>query len=327
MKAITYHYYGSPDVLKVEEVGKPAVGEHDVLIKVRAAEATKSDCEMRNFRFAVKWFWLPLRLAVGIGKPKKRILGGYFSGEIASVGASVSGYSVGDEVFGATGLAFGAYAEYVVLPAESTIVTKPGNMCFEEAAAVPLGGLNALHFMRQAKIQPGESVLVNGAGGSIGAHAVQVAKSMGARVTAVDSGIKEEMLRRIGSDEFIDYAKRDFRAGGQTYDVILDMVAGGSFFACINILNRRGRYLMANPRLVDMLCSAFTNKATDKIISFAFARESREELTTLREMIEQGQISSIVDKVYQMDQAADAHRRVETEQRCGAVVISISSSS
>lgn len=326
MKAITYHCYGSPEVLQVEDVDKPVAGDHDVLIKVWAAEATKSDCEMRSFQFAVKWFWLPLRLAVGIRKPRRPILGGYFAGEVASVGTNVTGYSVGDQVFGAAGLTFGAYGEYVALPAKSTIVAKPENMSFEEAAAVPLGGLNALHFMRRALIQPGERVLVNGAGGSIGAHAVQIAKSMGAHVTAVDSSIKEGMLRRIGSDEFIDYTKQDFAATGQTFDVILDMVAGSSYATCIDRLNPRGRYLMANPRLIDMVRSAFTNRFTDKVASFAFARETREELTVLKEMIEHGQISSIVDKVYQMEQAADAHRRVETELRCGAVVIAIAKS-
>lgn len=326
MKAITYHRYGAPEVLQVEEVDKPVARDGDVLIKVWAAEATKSDCEMRSFQFAVKWFWLPLRLAIGIRKPRRRILGGYFAGEIASVGAGVTDYSVGDQVFGAAGLKFGTYGEYVVLPASSTIVAKPENMCFEEAAAVPLGGLNALHFMRCARIQPGEKVLVNGAGGSIGAHAVQIAKSMGAHVTAVDSTIKEGMLRRIGSDDFIDYSKQDFSANGQTFDVILDMVAGSSYSTCIDTLNPRGRYLIANPRLIDMVCSAFTNRFTNKVVSFAFAGETREELTALKEMIEQGQIVSIVDKVYQMEQAADAHRRVETEQRCGATVIAISNS-
>jgi NADPH:quinone reductase-like Zn-dependent oxidoreductase len=326
MKAITYHRYGPPEVLQVEQVNKPIVGDHDVLVKVWAAEATKSDCEMRCFQFAVKWFWLPLRLAVGISKPRRKILGGYFAGEIASVGASVTDYSVGDQVFGAAGLKFGAYGEYVGLPANSTVVAKPGNMSFEEAAAVPLGGLNALHFMRKARIQLGEKVLINGAGGSIGAHAVQIAKSLGAHVTAVDSTLKEGMLRRIGADDFIDYEKQDFAASSQSFDVILDMVAGSSYSACINTLNPCGRYLMANPSLVDMVCSAFTNRFTNKVVSFAFARESREELTVLREMIERGEVLSIVDKVYQMDQAADAHRRVETEQRCGAVVIAISNS-
>jgi NADPH:quinone reductase-like Zn-dependent oxidoreductase len=181
MNAITYSKYGPPDVLRLEDVGKPVPDDDQVLIKVRAAEATKSDCELRSFKFAVKWFWLPLRVAFGIRKPRRRVLGGYFSGEVESVGTNITHISVGDQVFGAAGLRLGAYGEYVALPAAYTIVAKPSNMSFEEAAAVPLGGLNALHFMRHARIQRGEKVLINGAGGSIGAHAVQIAKSMGHR--------------------------------------------------------------------------------------------------------------------------------------------------
>ena len=326
MKAITYSNYGPPDVLELKDVEKPIPGDDEILIKVRAAEATKSDCELRSFKFAVKWFWLPLRIALGIREPKRQILGGYFSGEIGLVGKNISHFLVGDQVFGTAGLRLGAYGEYVALPARYTIVTKPGNMSFEEAAAVPLGGLNALHFMRTAKIQPGEKVMVNGAGGSIGAHGVQIAKSMGADVTAVDSTIKEGMLRRIGADHFVDYTKEDFAANGQTYDVILDMVAGSSYSACIKVLNPNGRYLMANPRISDMIRSVFTTYFSNKTARFAFARETKEELTALKEMIEQEKIASIVDKVFPMDQAADAHRRVEAEQRLGAVVIAIGDS-
>ena len=326
MKAITYSNYGPPDVLQVEDVSKPVAGDDEALIKVRAAEATKSDCEMRSFKFAVKWFWLPLRLAFGITKPRRHILGGYFSGEIESVGENVTHLSPGDKVFGATGLRLGAYGEFIALPARYTIVAKPRNMSFEEAAAVPLGGLNALHFMRRASIQPGERVLINGAGGSIGAHAVQIANSMGADVTAVDSAIKEDMLRRIGADNFVDYTKEDFAARSQTYDVILDMVAGSSYSACIKTLNPNGRYLTANPRVYDMARSIFTTRFTKKVARFAFARETKEELTALKVMIEDGKIVSIVDKVYPMERAADAHRRVEAEQRLGAVVIAIGDS-
>jgi NADPH:quinone reductase-like Zn-dependent oxidoreductase len=323
MKAITYSTYGPPDVLKLTNVDKPVLTEDEILIKVRAAEATKSDCEMRSFKFAVKWFWLPLRIAFGIRKPRRQILGGYFSGEIESVGNDVARFSEGDEVFGCAGLRLGAYGEYVVLPESYTIIAKPGKMSFEEAAAVPLGGLNALHFLRRAKIQPGDTVLINGAGGSIGAHAVQIAKSMGAEVTAVDSTIKEDMLRRIGADHFIDYTKEDFAATGQTYDVIFDMVAESSYTACVKTLNPNGRYLMANPRISDMIRSIFTTRFTNKTVRLAFAGETEEELTELKKMSEEGELSPIVHKVFPMDQAADAHRMVEAEQRLGAIVITI----
>ena len=323
MKAITYHRYGSPDVLRVEEVERPVPQDHEVLIAVRAAEATKSDCELRSFVFPVKWFWLPLRLMLGIRKPRRKILGSYFAGEIVNVGKDVTRFSPGELIFGTTGLRMGAYGEFLTLPESSTIVSKPVNMSFTEAAAVPLGGLNALHFMERAKIQAGEKVLINGAGGSIGAHAIQIANAMGAEVTAVDSGIKQPLLRRMGAHHCIDYTREDFAERAEKYDVIFDMVAGSSYSAALKCLNPGGRYLSGNPRLSVMLRSVLTNMFTNKTSIFAFARETEEELLMLRQMIEAGRIQHIVDKVYPMQEAADAHRRVETEQRTGAVVIAI----
>ncbi len=258
-----------------------------------------------------------------VRRPRRPILGGYFSGEIASVGKAVTTFSVGDRVYGTAGVRFGAYGEYVALPEGNTIVAMPQNMSFAEAAAVPLGGLNALHFMRRATIRAGERVLINGAGGSIGLHAVQIAKSMGAEVTAVDATIKEGLVRRLGADHFVDYTKEDFAGRGQTYDVIFDMVPGSSYSACVKALNPNGRYLCGNPRLSVMLRSLLTTWLTSKTATFAFARESREELLALTKMIEGGQIGPIVDRAFPMEQAPDAHRLVETEQRLGAVVIAI----
>lgn len=326
MKAIVYTKYGAPDVLLVKEVEKPQPKDDEVLIKIHAAEATKADCELRSFKFPVKWYWLPLRIAMGLTKPKNQILGGYFAGEIESVGKDVSKFKRGEQVFGCAKLRMGAYGEYLCLPASYTIVPKPHNMTFEEAAAVPLGGLNALHFMRKANIRKGEKVLINGAGGSIGTFGVQIAKVMGAEVTAVDSGIKEDMLRRIGADHFFDYTQEDFTKSGQSYDVIFDMVAQSSYAGCVKSLNPKGRYLIGNPRLSDMLRAALTSQFTDKTAIFAFAGEKEEELLALKAMIEAGKIKSIVDKIYQIEQAAEAHRRVETEQRLGIVVISMGQS-
>ncbi|MGI9200994.1 MAG: NAD(P)-dependent alcohol dehydrogenase [Woeseiaceae bacterium] len=323
MKAITYSEYGPPEVLCLKEVDRPVPKDDEILIRVRAVEATKSDCEMRSFKFAVKWFWLPLRLAFGLRKPRRQILGGYFSGEVVELGNDVTEFSVGDQVFGAAGLRLGAYGEFVALPSNYTIVAKPNAMSHTDAAAVPLGGLNALHFMRLAKIKDGEKVLINGAGGSIGTHGIQIAKSMGAEVTAVDSAIKEDLVRRLGADHFIDYSKQNFATMGQTYHVIFDMVARSAYTANIRALNPNGRYLTANPRFSVMLRSIFTSRFSNKTARIAFAQESKEELSALRQMIEEGKIKSVVDKVYSMEQAADAHHRVENEQRLGAVVIAM----
>ena len=322
MKAITYSSYGPPSVLQQNEVPTPVPGPDEVLIRVRAVEATKSDCEMRSLRFPVKWLELPMRLVLGVTKPRRAVLGIYFAGEIAAVGGAVNNFAPGDQVFGSTGLRLGAYAEYMTLPAREAIAPKPSNMSFVEAAAVPLGGLNALHFMRLAAIRPGESVLVNGAGGSIGAHAVQIAKAMGAEVTAVDAPHKRDLVR-LGADHFIDYTREDFSALGKTWDVIFDMVTTSSYGACIKALRPGGRYLSGNPRPEIMVRSVATNALTDKTVSFAFADESRAGLTALREMIERGEIKSIVDTVYPLSAAATAHERVEREQRIGAIVLSM----
>jgi len=323
MKAIVYTQYGPPDILQLKEVEKPAPKNDELLIRVHAAEATKADCEMRRCHFAVKWLWLPMRMTLGLAKPKRTILGMYMAGEVESVGKDVTKFKKGDRVFGTTRLRLGAYGEYVCLPASYTIALKPENMTFEEAAAVPLGGLNALHLLRKANIQRGERVLINGAGGSIGVFGVQIAKTMGAEVTAVDSAIKEDMLRRIGADHFIDYAKDDFTKSGKTYDVIFSMVARTSYSACMKALNPKGRYVMANSRISGMLRSLATSAFFDKTASFTFAGETEAELLALKEMLEDGRIKAVVDTVYPLEQAAEAHRRVETEQRMGPVVISV----
>lgn len=321
MQAITYSRYGPPEVLRLTEVPRPEPKDDEILIRVRAAEATKGDCELRSFRFPVLWFWLPLRLALGVRRPRRRILGAYFAGEVAALGSNVTTFAVGDQVYGTTGLRFGAYGDYVALPASATIAAKPANMGFAEAAAVPLGGLNALHFLRRAGLRAGERLLVNGAGGSIGLHAVQIGKAMGAEVTAVDAAHKESLLRRLGADHFVDYTRQDFAGRGQTYDVLFDMVPGSNYAACLASLTPNGRYLCGNPRLSRMLRTLLTTWCTRRTATFAFARESREELVALTRMIESGRVRSIVDRTFPRDRAADAHRLVETEQRRGAVVL------
>lgn len=323
MKAITYHTYGTPDVLKVEEVPTPTPKDDEVSIKVHAAEATKGDCELRSFRFPVTWFWLPLRLALGIFKPRKTVLGGYFAGEITSVGAHVTRFTPGDRIFGCTQFRLGAYAEYLCLPAHYPLARVPDTLSSDEAAAVPLGGLNALHFMTSATIKPGDKVLVNGAGGSIGSFAVQIAKLMGAEVTAVDVGFKETRLRQIGADHFIDYTRANPTQQGLLYDVVFNMVAQSDYAAWIRSLNDTGRYLLGNPRLSDMLRAAVTNRFTGKKVTVKLAGETQTELEALCNLIKAGDISPLVDSIFPMAEAPDAHRRVETEQRVGCVVISM----
>jgi len=322
VKAITYERYGPPEVLTLSEIDAPSPKADELLIRVHAVEATKSDCELRSFRHPVSWYWLPLRLALGVRRPRWRVLGRYFAGEVMGMGDAVRNWSVGDRVFGA-GRLFGAYAELITVPAGAPITAMPHNMSFEEAAAVSLGGLNALHFLESAHIRPGEKVLINGAGGSIGAHGIQIARAFGAEVTAVDAPHKAELVRRLGAAAFIDYTTTDFTAKDRSWDVILDMVAGSDYDACIRVLNPGGRYLKAVPRLSDLIRSVFTNRFSDRTTVVAFAPETAAALAKLRDMIEAGQIGPIVDQVFPMHKAVAAHRRVETETRLGAVVIRI----
>lgn len=323
MRAVVYTEYGAAEVLRCSDVERPVPKEDEILVRVRAVEITKADTELRSFKFPVKWFAPLLRLVWGVKRPRRQVLGGYFAGEVVETGSDVTKFSVGDSVFGSSGLRMGAYGQYVALPESYTIVRKPENMTFEEAAAVPLGGLNALHFIERSNIKPGERVLINGAGGSIGLFGVQIAKARGAIVTGVDHGRKEGMLRSLGVDHFVDYTKEDFTKSGEKYDVIFDMVVGSSYSDCIACLNPGGRYQMGNPRVSDMFRSVITSRFTDKTAQFAFAGESVGELETLKDMIETGTIKSVVDHVYSMEQVAEAHSKVETEERIGSIVMAL----
>jgi NADPH:quinone reductase-like Zn-dependent oxidoreductase len=321
MKAIIFEQYGPPEVFKLVELEQPKPSKDQVLIRIHAAEATKGDCELRSFRFPVKWFSFGLRLMIGVFKPRKRILGGYFAGEVVAVGEGVDKFTPGDQLFGTSKLKMGAYAQYLVLFQNYTLVAKPENLSFEEAAALPLGALNALHFLRLAKLQAGENILINGAGGSIGLYAIQIAIDMGAEVIAVDHPSKKDMLLKLGIKEFIDYTQIDFRRGDQKYSVIFDAVASSPLDESIQTLKSGGRYITTNPTVKKMWNASRIFKETGKQVIFAFAEEGEEELKTIKTMAETNRLRPVIDKVFSMAQVAEAHRRVETEARQGVVVI------
>lgn len=322
MKAITYRAYGGPDVLSVAELTRPRPADDQMLIRVQAAEASKSDTEMRSFSYDIKWIWLPLRLALGVRRPRKSVLGMYFSGVVEAVGPEVSGFAAGDEVYGATGLRLGAYGEFVVLPARAVIAAKPASMTFAQAAAVPLGAINALHFLRRAEVEPGDSVLINGAGGVIGAYGVQVARMLGGEVTGVDAAHKESFVRSMGATDFVDYQTTDVTSLDNRYDVIFDMVPSTPTSQILDLLKPGGRYAHGNPRLRTMI-RAGLSRFTDERIQVAQAHENRAVLEELAAMIDAGELSSIVDRVLPMEQAPEAHRLVDNEQRKGAIVLAI----
>ncbi len=250
--------------------------------------------------------------------------GFYLAGEIESVGKAVAGFTGGDQVFAASGIRFGACAEYTCLPSTYTIATKPANMSYAEAAAVPLGGLNALHFIRRAKIQSGEKVLVNGGCGTIGTFAVQLAKYFGVEVTGVDSTDKLDVMRSIGADKVIDYTKEDYTRSGETYDVIFDVVAMATMFSrSKKCLKENGRLLLSNPRLSQMFGALWTSATSSKKVIFEFAGEKTEDLKFLKALIEAGNLRSVVDRCYPLEQTAEAHRYVQSGQKKGVVVMTV----
>lgn len=323
MKAIVWTAYGSPDVLQLQEVEKPAPKANEVLIQVYAATVTMGDAEFRSLKVPVE-FRLPLRLFAGVIKPRRiTILGQELAGVIEAAGKDVRRFREGDQIFAMTGFKFGAYAEYNCLAEDSVMALKPANMTYEEAAAVPVGGTEALYFLRRAAIQRGERVLINGAGGSIGTFAVQLAKQYGAEVTAVDSAAKLDMLRSIGADHVIDYTREDFSGNGQTYDVIFDVIGKSSFSRSLASLSRNGRYLLGNPRLSDRLRGPWASRKGSKQVIVGNSVARAEDLVFLRKLIEAGQVKAVIDRRYPLAQTAEAHRYVETGQKAGNVVIQI----
>ena len=323
MKAIVYTEYGPPEVLRPEDVPKPTPKDDEVLIRVHAATVIAADSEFRSFTFPL-WFWLPLRLYAGLLRPKRvNILGQELAGEIEAVGKDVKLFSKGDQVFAATEIGLGAHAEYKCLREGKTPALKPSNVTYEEAATVPTGGLNSLHYLRRAKIRTGEKVLINGAAGNIGSFAVQIAKHFGAEVTGVDRTEKLDMLRAIGADHVIDYTREDFTRNGETYDVIFDVIGKSSFSRSLKSLAQNGRYLLANPRVSQMFRALWTSMISDKKVMFQFAPYKAEDLVFLKELIEAGEIKPVIDRTYPLEQMAEAHRYVDAGHRKGNVAITV----
>ena len=305
-----------------EEVEKPVPRDNEVLIKIYAATVTTGDCEARRLKFPL-FIRLPMQLYVGLTKPKRvTVLGQELAGEIEAVGRDVTKFKKGDPIFSATFFRFGAYAEYTCLP-EKYPLLKPANMTYEEAATIPTGGINGLHFLRIANVQSGQSLLINGAGGSIGTYALQIAKSLGAEVTAVDSAEKLDMLRSIGAEHVIDYNQEDFTRSGKTYDAIIDIVGKSSFSGSVRSLKPNGRYVLGNPSVSGMIRAAWTSRTSDKKVLFEQASYKAEDYTFLLALIEAGKIKPVIDRRYPLEQTAEAHRYVEAGHKKGNVIITV----
>lgn len=322
MKAIIWTKYGPPDGLKLQEVEKPVPNDNEVLIKVHAASVTTADIELRNSNtFSV--FWLPMRIYIGLFKPTRiKILGQEVAGKIEGVGKDVIKFKVGDPVYAWSALRLSGYAEYICLSENAMMAIKPDNISYEEAAVISVGAFEAWHYLK-GNIQAGQKVLVVGAGGTIGTFGVQIAKYLGAEVTAVDSTSKLDMLRSIGADHVIDYTQVDFTKTNQTYDVIFDAPGKTSFSRCKKLLKPNGQFLTANPGIADQLRTMWDVFLRRRQTAPDSINQRHEEFMSLRELIAEGKIKSIIDRIYQLEQTAEAHRYVETGDKKGNVVITL----
>lgn len=315
MKAIVCTKYGTPDVLQLQEVEKPIAKENEILIRVHATAVNSADWRMRKADPVL------VRLFFGFTKPKKAILGGVFAGEVEAVGTNVKRFKVGDQVFGATGMSLGAYAEYVCFPEDGAVAMKPENMTYEEAATIPFGGMTALHFLRKAKIKPGQKVLVYGASGAVGTAAIQLAKYYGAEVTGVCSSTNIEMVKSIGADKVIDYKKEDFTKSEETFDVIFDTVGKISVVQSQKSLKQKGILILCAFGLSQGVQGFWTTISTSRKVISGVASEKSEYIIFLKELIEAGKIKSVIDRSYPLEQICEAHHYVEKGHKKGNVVI------
>lgn len=329
MRAIVWTQYGPPDVLRLRAVAKPTPKDHEALIKVFATTVTAGDCELRGLKVPPA-FQIPIRLYMGPFKPRKAILGQELAGEIEAVGRDVTKFKPGDQVYGWTAFRLGGYAEYACLPESSVLALKPPNLSYEEAAVLPVGGLEAVYFVSRGNVQRGQKVLIIGAGGSIGSFAVQLAKRLGADVTAVDTAEKMDFLRSIGADQVLDYTRENFTQRGATYDVIIDVIGKSPFSGSLRSLTPSGRYLIDNPTLSQRLRANWASaRSSKKVIPWASrpVSESLKDLTFLTGRIAAGEIKPIINKRYPLERIAEAHRYADAGHKKGNIVITVAQTS
>lgn len=323
MKAAIYTEYGSPEVLQLKEVEKPTPKDNEVLINIRATTVTATEA---TFRRGEPWI---ARLFTGLARPKNTRLGEELAGEIEAVGKDVTLFKEGDQVFGTAGPHFGANAEYICIPEDGVLALKPTNTTYEESASSVDGFLTALPFLRDVgNIRRGQKVLINGASGSVGAAAVQIAKVFGADVTGVCSTANVEMVKSLGADKVIDYTLEDFTQSGETYDIIFDAVGKASFSRGKSVLKQNGIFLEAAIGLSILPHVLWTSMFGSKKVKIAATglrppAERKKDLIFLKELIEADQIKPVIDRRYPFEQLAEAHRYVDTGRKKGNVVITL----
>ncbi|MCM3747041.1 NAD(P)-dependent alcohol dehydrogenase [Paenibacillus pasadenensis] len=303
MKAILCTKYGPPEVLELRQTAKPKPKGSELLVKVRATTVTTGDCRVRSFRCPLL-YWLPMRLILGIRKPRNPILGVELAGVVEAVGPKVKKFRPGDEVYALSGMRFGAHAEYVCLHENGTIALKPDNLDWQEAAAIPFGATTALYFFRKSGIGPGKKVLVYGASGAVGTAAVQIAAYYGAEVTAVCSGANTGLVRSLGANHTIDYTKEDFADRAERYDIVFDTVGKCRAASARKALAPGGAFLTVEGK--------------------GMARTSGPDLVLLKQLAEEGHIRAVIERTYPLEQIQEAHRHVETGRKKGNIVVVVS---
>jgi NADPH:quinone reductase-like Zn-dependent oxidoreductase len=320
MRAVVHDRYGPPEVLRVEEVERPAPKEDEVLVKIHASTVNRTDCHIRK---ADPFLW---RLfGAGFRRPKQRLSGSELAGEVVEVGPSVTKFAVGDEVFGTSGYRFGAHAEFMCVRESARIAHKPSGMSFEEAAAVPDGALAALISLRTVEPLEGKRIVVYGASGAMGTAAVQLAKHFGAHVTAVCNTKNVELVRSLGADEVVDYLQEDFTKNGETYDVILDAVGKHSFRRSRRSLKPDGRFLATDLGFMWHVpaLALWSRWFGNRKLLFTFSGSAEDDMGLLKSLIETGKYRPVIDRRYSLEEIAEAARYVETGQKTGNVVVTL----
>jgi len=317
MKAVICRKFGAADKLTLTEVKMPKPNDKEILIKVMATTVTAGDCEIRSLRLGTAFNFM-VRV---FSKFSTLILGMELSGEIIAVGNKVTMFNVGDKVMAAPG--FKANAQFICLSESAPVVLKPSNMNVQEAAAISVGGTNALHFLRKAEIKPNEKILIYGASGSIGTAAIQLAKYYGAHVTAVCSTANLKLVQSLGADKTIDYTKENYAEQGQEYDVIFDTLGKSSFKTNTKLLSENGRYLLAAPKFKEIIKGFYLSKTCSKKIVTAFANHDAEKLAFLKNLVEAKQFTAVIDRIYPLEEITAAHLYVEKGHKKGNVVITV----